>query len=187
MKQYFLVIVGLCWLTLSLLVVPSLTLADDNSVPAPLGFAIGQADFDEVRKQLSRKTEVRNPGRNHYTRGKMLDVDGTPFGIRNLKTVRFIFNKDRTLAATLMTLRKSGFDPTFSHLASKNTLVSKEIPFVGSKSARFQKGNVVIVLDAPHLSFDMKIIYMTKSFERLYTAKLKEDIKREKQRERSNF
>lgn len=187
MKRYHLTVIRLCWLSLSLLVLPSLALADTQTPPSPLGFAVGQANFDEVHTQLSRKAKVRNPGRNHYTRGKMFDVNGAPFGIRNLKTVRFIFNKDETLVATLMTLRQSGFNSTYNHLASKYTLVSKDIPFVGNKSARFREGDVVIVLDAPHMGFDMQLIYMGESFEKLYREKSQEDSKQEQSKERSNF
>ena len=61
-----------------------------------------------------------------------------------------------------MTLPKS-VKPTFEMLRKKYTLVSKQIPFVGDSSARFSQGASVILLDAPHLSFEMTLSYLSET------------------------
>ena len=64
-------------------------------------------------------------------------------------------------------------------LIGKQTLVGKQIPFVGSKYARFKSGDVIIELEAPHMSFTMTVTYMTAAFERVYQASRRGKKKRE--------
>lgn len=187
MKRHHLILIRLCWLSLSLLVWPSLALADTPTPPSPLGFAVGQADLKRVRKELSKKTAVHNAGINFYTKGPMLEVDGGNLGIKRLKRVRFIFDTDKRLVVVLMTFHQGGFDATYSHLASKHTLVSKKIPFVGDKEAKFKNGNVSIVLESPHLGFETNLVYMTQDFKKHFLRKSKDDSRQEKRLERSNF
>lgn len=47
------------------------------------------------------------------------------------------------------------FDVVYDRLAAKYALVRKQIPFVGSKYARIKSGDVIIELEAPHMSFTM--------------------------------
>jgi hypothetical protein len=46
-------------------------------------------------------------------------------------------------------------------LRKKYKVVSQQIPFVGDAHARLTQGTSVILLDAPHLSFEMTLNYLS--------------------------
>jgi hypothetical protein len=85
-----------------------------------------------------------------------------------LSEITFIFDQSEKLAAVLMTMPKDSFQPTLNALTKKYKLVAKEVPFVGNASAKLQQGDSVIELNAPHLSFEMSVQYLTKSLKQSY-------------------
>lgn len=56
-----------------------------------------------------------------------------------------------------------GFEETNSVLARKYTKKKLINPFVGDKYARYVNGSDVIELNAPHMDFEMSLIYLTKA------------------------
>ena len=190
MKSIKLLIQRLNWLIVLVSLLPA-GAAAEKTAPSPLGFTVGQAALAEVKKGLAKKAEVLDAGLNHYTHGQMLEVKGEGLGMRRLKRARFVFDKDKRLVAVLMHLHKgamqTGFDETYAHLAAKYQLVSKQVPFVGNREARFRQGDVSIILESPHLGFEMSLVYMTRAFETQFRSRSKADTRQEKSRERSNF
>jgi hypothetical protein len=156
----------------------------------PLGFAIGEAKRKTITETLAGKSDLKSDGINYYSQGPMLTIPGKGLGIEGLLDVRFIFDRHDTLVGVVMTLDKEfdqGFDKTYRRLAAKYHVVKKSVPFVGNKSARFEAGNTVIELEAPHLSFTMSLAYMTREFESGYRYKLRRDQKNREQREAQQF
>lgn len=49
---------------------------------------------------------------------------------------------------------KNKFDQLLPSLNEKYKLISKDIPFVGNKRAKFSDGNTEIALNSEHLSFN---------------------------------
>lgn len=144
---------------------------------APLGLEIGAATAAQVKAKLGGTTSLSELGKNKFTEGVMLGGDGGGLGVDGLKQITFIFGKDDVLQAVLMTLEKD-FNRTFEMLRKKYTLVSKQIPFVGDSYARFSQGASAVVLDAPHLSFEMTLRYISSAFDQAYKARAKADDNR---------
>jgi len=162
-----------------------------NDPVAPLSFAIGQATRKAVEDGLKGRTKLRNDGINRFSNGPMLTATGANLGIEDLTEVLFIFDPKGILVALRMTLRKGpmdgNFDRTYKHLAAKYPVVSRDVPFVGNKAARFRHGNVLIDLESQHLSFVLTVSYMTTDFEATYAAERRKDAEQQKQRERGQF
>ena len=91
------------------------------------------------------------------------------------------------LAAVILTLDKRRYAELKKVLASEYRLVSDRAPFVGDQKARFRKGAVTITADAPHLSFDMSIIYAHDKFESAMEAGQKQQALETRKRERAAF
>ena len=128
--------------------------------PKPLGFELGKATIEDVQNTY-KTTEA---GISAYTEGKMLNVDAYEVGLQDLQKVLFIFNPDGTLSVVDMTFRKTKFDELYGQLNKKYKLVKKQIPFVGNKYAEYKNGKSTVKLDAPHMSFELDVIYGQNSF-----------------------
>lgn len=134
---------------------------------APLGFELGKASLDSVCASAG----VEWPQQiSNITKGPFLRLDGEKFSLPGLKDVILQFDTDQKLQAVLMTLPKGGmgsqgFDKYFKYLDSAYDLVDSKRAFVGNQKASFRASNAVIELTAPHLSFDLTVLYMTAKFE----------------------
>jgi hypothetical protein len=121
----------------------------------------------------------------------MLLADGAGLGVEGLQSALFIFDNKETLVTVQMTLNKGAlgevFDRTYERLAAKYKLARKAVPFVGDKYARFEKGDAVIELSAPHLSFAMTVTYMTRGFEQAFKALSTKDAQDKEKREGGQF
>lgn len=180
-------------IVLMLILLPSMALANDQSptTVSPLGYTIGSATLASVEKSLRRKTDVKPNGTNRYSAGPMLLAEGAGLGVEGLQSALFIFDSKETLVAIQLTLNKGAlgeeFDRTYERLAAKYKLVRKTVPFVGDKVARFEKGDAVIELSAPHLSFAMTVTYMTRGFEQAFKALSRKDAQDKEKHEGSQF
>lgn len=148
-----------------LLVIVSLVLAltSTNSAfadPKPLGFELGKATIEDVQNTY----KTTDAGISVHTEGKMLNVDAYEVGLQDLQKVLFIFNSDGTLSVVDMTFIKTKFDELYGQLNKKYKLVKKQIPFVGNKYAEYKNGKSTVKLDAPHMSFELDVIYGQNSF-----------------------
>lgn len=181
--------IALCLFALLVPATPEAAQAEPGS-PAPLGFVIGQATYDEVESALKQKTRVKPIGTNPYSRGPMLRADGD-LGLDNLQRAVFIFNPDKRLVAVVLTFTKQAMDANFgtlyAHLASKYTLVTKRVPFVGNKTARFSQGDVLIDIESLHMDFVISIMYRTKAFERVFRDHLQQKQQRQSEDTRKQF
>lgn len=145
--------------------------------PAPFGFELGKATYSEV----TAKYPAKQSGTNEYSQGKVIAVDKSNFELNGLQgDVIFTFDTNDKLIAVVAILHKDKFDDIFSSLR-KYKLVSKNVPFVGNKSAKFKDGTCEIILDAPHLSFQMELIYVMSDFYK----KLQNSTKQEEQNRKS--
>lgn len=191
MNRFHIHLVRLATIVLYLHSTIGTVLAAEKSAPAPLGFVIGEASLHAVRSQLKKKTDVRDAGINRYSQGPMLEANGEKLAVDDLKHALFIFNKDNQLVAVELTLynvgRNGSFGRVFSHLSAKYTMVSQRMPFVGNKKARFESGETVILLDAPHMDFEMKVTYVTRDLEKRWQSQIKKDSEKRKHDMREQF
>ncbi|HEU5075607.1 MAG TPA: hypothetical protein VFU02_15550 [Polyangiaceae bacterium] len=146
---------------------------------APLGLEIGYANLAGARAQLA---SLEAAGTNEYTRGPMYRSSES-LGIDGLRQVLLIFAPDESLQAVAMTFAK---DPkgAFPLLAQKYRVVENRIDgFMNRGTARLEKGESWIRIDAPHLSFEMEILYISKDLQAKFeqsSARKQEDQRQHK-------
>lgn len=145
-----------------------------NINPAPLGLELGYATEGDLLALPGAKALEKDQGANKINGGTSYyakeKLEG--FGINGLKEIYFLFNKQQKLDAVLMVLPKGSdkdanagnFKEVLSMLSGKYTLVRKNVPFVGDSSATLKHGDSQITLDAPHLNFDMQLMYASNDF-----------------------
>ncbi len=161
----------------ALLALPMVAVAD----PTPFGLEIGKATIKDVKAKYS----AQKTGINKYSGGEMYDISGINFD--GLQKATVIFSREGKLLAVLTTLPKSKFDGLLSALSNKYKLVSKQIPFVGNKSAKLVDGNTEITLDAPHLSFQMEMNYINKDLWKAYKSQSNKEREQKKKSEQSQL
>jgi hypothetical protein len=154
---------------------------------APLGLELGVATYAQVKQQVGGKTSLSDAGTNKYSGGKMLQGNGDGLGIEGLSEITFIFDASDKLAAVLMTLPKDSFPKTLSALSGKYKLIEKQVPFVGNASARLQQGDSIIEMNAPHLSFEMSVSYMTKGLKQAFTQQASNERAAKEKRQADQF
>ncbi|KQZ52561.1 hypothetical protein ASD92_18755 [Massilia sp. Root1485] len=92
----------------------------------------------------------------------MLWSNGDGLGVEGLTDALFLFDKDGVLAGVVMTVPKNPVG-MLSKLSSKYVTVSNKVDsFMGYGYARLQKGDSVVEIDSPHLSFTMEVRYLSK-------------------------
>ena len=135
---------------------------------APFGVELGVATMEQVKATLGTDVKVTNAGPNKFTEGQMLDVLGPDLNVEGVQGVRFVFDKSDVLAGVIVVMDK---DPNglVKSLGAKYKLKKNNInKFMNNGSATFEKGDSVILVDAPHMSFTMEVDYLTKSMYALY-------------------
>ena len=131
---------------------------------SPLGLEIGYANLSGVKQKLGSMTSLSEAGTSEHTGGKIFSSDGQGLGVDGLSKFITVFDKSETLVAVIMTMPKN-VDSTYSKLSEKYKPVSKNVDeFMGYGSAKLEKGDSLIILEAPHLSFAMDVVYATKEF-----------------------
>ena len=88
---------------------------------------------------------------------------------------------------TRATFRVDRYDEVLKAPRSKYALEDEQRPFVGNRSARFKAGVVEIVVDAPHLSFDMAVLYATPAFRQQMKAQQRREQDAERRRDAASF
>lgn len=152
---------------------------------APLGLEIGVATIQSAKSHLGSRARLQDAGINRYSGGTMLKAKAEDLGVDGLRDITLIFDKSNVLVGLIMTMDKRPKD-TYKTLSIKYSVKENKInTFMDYGYARFSKGNSVIELDAPHMSFDMEVRYLTKGFMSTYTQKTEASAK-EAAEKRSN-
>jgi len=149
--------------------------------PKPFGLEIGKATITDVKDNYS----TSSLGINKYSNGPMYELAGIEMD--GLEEITIIFDKSGKLAAVLTVFRKSKFDFLLDSLSKKYELYSKKVPFVGSKSATLVDGDVEITLDAPHMSFKMKLNYISNSLLQKYQQESTAENQKQREREQAQL
>ncbi len=139
---------------------------------APLGFVLGRATQAEVKNLVPPDANLRDIGTNSYSGGPMLKSDGAGSGIDALRWVTYIFDKNELLVAVSMKMDKHRFEQVYGVLKEKYPVIQQSIPFVGNKRVKLGYDDVFVEIDAPHLSFEMGVNYMTQNFYQKYAQAL---------------
>lgn len=150
---------------------------------APLGVEIGYANLAGVKSKLGATVKFEDRGTNEYSSGPMLISSGEGLGVEGLSQLVLIFDKSNVLVGVLMTLPKNP-EAVMEKLSTKYQVVDNKIDtFMNNGYARLEKGDSLIEIEAPHLSFQMEVRYLTKKLMADFQQKSADDAakKREEQ------
>ncbi|WP_042697339.1 hypothetical protein [Azospirillum sp. B506] len=161
-----------------------------QDIPKPLGVPLG-AGVSDVKAAFAGKF-LEEVGENRFTNGPMFATSGTGFDVEDLNKVLLIFDRQERLAALQMTMGTGGFgkpayDRVLGYLKSQYPVISSINPRVGDKKAVFEIKNARIKIDAPHMSFDMTVTYMAKSFHKSFTDTISSEKSAKRKSEASRF
>lgn len=135
---------------------------DPPSNAAPLGLELGYANIDGVKETIGSTATLQDNGTNQFSGGPMLISDGAGLGVEGLSSVLLVFDKSDVLVGMVMTLPKAPAD-MLKKLSTKYSVVDNRIDsFMDKGYARLAKGDSLVEIDAPHLSFTMEVRYLTK-------------------------
>jgi len=148
--------------------------------PAAFGLELGKATLKDI--EANHKVIKRNDA---IFDGHIVNIEPHKLGLEELKSVFFYCDKDGVIQSTVLVMNQEKFDDMFKALSGKYKLVSKDIPFVGTKSAYFEDGASIIFINAPHLSFEMEVAYQTKKFSDALHKKHDQQKTDEREKEKS--
>src|SRR5699024_4242314 len=135
----------------------------------------------------ARFPTAREMGLNTWSGGPMYRVEGSALPLDGATSAVFIFDQDDRLDATLINLRKSRFEVIKDLLDTRYQRTSSREPFVGNTSVRCDAYDIVITLEAPHMSFEMELGYHTSKFLRLFRQGSEARQQEHRQAERSQL
>lgn len=148
----------------------------DSSV---LGLKMGQTTISELKQMY----DVEHTGTNSWSLGEMYSINKRDIPLEGLEQATAIFDTDGKLVCVNMTIGKYRFEEMNSQLKKKYKVTKSVIPFVGDKFVSLKDGNTIIQLDAPHMSFEMSLLYAQKSFMDSFKSGSKKKEEQKKQKE----
>ncbi|HHR6225367.1 TPA: hypothetical protein ACS724_003938 [Providencia alcalifaciens] len=134
-----------------------------------IGITINQ----DTKEDIEKKYVIENKD------GEVWELKRSEIPIEGIKKAEVIF-QDKHVKGVWLVVNKYRFDYFFDALKSKYKLIKKDIPFVGDQYAQFEKENVLIWIDAPHMGFNMDVVYMDKKYKKeldIYRNKMKQEKK----------
>ncbi|MCX7099417.1 MAG: hypothetical protein NTV43_16090 [Methylococcales bacterium] len=129
--------------------------------PAPFGLEIGKATLADVEKTYSIEQQT---GVNKYSKGPVYKVPINQVNFDGLEELKITFNEKGVFIGLEATLQKSQLKSLHESLSKKYKVVSEDIPSVGNSFVEYLNGSTSIFLVAPHMSFEMRLIYANKEF-----------------------
>lgn len=142
-----------------------LALATQGTVDAadaslrPLGIGLG-AKVDEVRAHLDAAGARCRASTNADSRNLVLSCRGG-FQLAGLQQSQFVFSADGILQGVVLTLPKDRWRDVTAALSERYSTERRVEPFVGSRSAQYRGAGGRVIAEAPHLSFEMTVVYAT--------------------------
>ena len=137
----------------------SIAMAENAS---PFGLEVGVATLSQVQKQIGDKTPLTPTGINKYSAGKMFEIDGSGLTVEGVNAVTFIFDQAELLVGVIVSMPKNPKSLVKTFSGKYKVINNKVDNFMNYGTAQFSKGDTVIEIDAPHLSFAMEVRYMSK-------------------------
>lgn len=146
---------------------------------APFGLELGKATTVDVQKFAPKHDST---GMNDYSHGPQWETDGRESDIDGLTHVTYIFDQSNVLVAVIMEFPKEPVG-MMKVLGAKYKLVSNRVnTFMNNGDARYEKGDSYIDIDAPHMSFEMHVIYATKGLMKAFGQTVSNDAARKNAR-----
>ena len=155
---------------------------------APFGFEIGTDTLMSSRtKAIEKGYAHKIDGKNKYTGGLMLDIDVSSAQVNGVKKLILIFDRQETLQGVIFNTRKNHFNNFDGFISQKYVPVKRQVPFVGNKYVEYQAPNAIIKLNAPHMGFEMNILYASQELLSSFNKISKAENAKKKQNAASQF
>ena len=165
---------------LGCIVIPhTLPAAEDEGV-GPFGLVLGQSSPSVL---ADRFPSASHRGISTWTRGALYQVPGSELPLQGAKHAVFVFDLDEQLDAAFITIEKRRFHEVMRLLDGQYRRLSASVPHVGNRHVKWEADDIVIELDAPHLSFEMELQYQTKQFLEQFERGQAEQREQQRQRE----
>lgn len=129
---------------------------------APFGVELGVASLSDVQKQIGTQAKLNPTGKNLYSGGKMFVADGKALNVEGVRSVTFIFDTSDLLAGVIVSMSKDPKSLTKSFSEKYQVITNQIDGFLNYGYAKYQKGESFIEINAPHLSFEMEVRYLSK-------------------------
>jgi len=143
--------------------------------PSPIGLELDKSNLSD----LTKKYTIIKKQPNHWD-GYNYNIDVKDIQLENISSALIICNDQEVIQAVILSIKKHKFQEFYDMLANKYTVKEKNIPFVGNKLAIFTDDQCTIILDAPHLDFDMELAYITNEFFKKFNDKSDKERKQKK-------
>ncbi|MEI8295084.1 MAG: hypothetical protein WCG04_00995 [Alphaproteobacteria bacterium] len=142
---------------------------------APFGLELNKATM----KDLESKYDIlkKSKKKDNVT---FAAISPRLLALKDLKEASFVFDGRDVLQAVILKMGKYKFNEMYDILSEKYQLTRKDIPFIGDKVAYFSQDDSKIILEAPHMSFDLEVTYVTNAF-------LKESNDKQKDQKKSDL
>lgn len=156
-----------------LVMLPLLLHADTSA----FGMTLGKTTLDEFTKEYPSAVKE---GVSEWTNGAIYSIPTNDLSFDGVKGDYIIFTQEGKLTAITIDIDKERFNKINGMHSKKYKVIKKEIPFVGNKFVSYKNGDDVIELNAPHLSFEMNLLYAEKKFMNdYYKRKSEKDSKKD--------
>jgi antitoxin component YwqK of YwqJK toxin-antitoxin module len=144
------------------------------------GYALGTLRWADVVFDVFGRQHAfpEDGGVNRFSEGRMLTLGGARLAGTNIEKMTLIFDRDDVLTALTATTRKQRGSDVSSDVikqlhkeySKKYTVLSASMPFVGDCHAEYRRDGCEILLDAPHLGFEMNVTLRSASFSKQFVA-----------------
>jgi antitoxin component YwqK of YwqJK toxin-antitoxin module len=138
------------------------------------GYTLGKIRFaDAVFGTFERAHAFPDDaGENKFSGGRMLSLGSSLVDAPGVEKITLVFDRDDMLTAIFASAKKQqgsdAYADVFKRLhaeySKRYSVISASIPFVGDCHAEYKNDGCSIVLDAPHLNFDMDIVMRSDAF-----------------------
>ncbi|PCJ29856.1 MAG: hypothetical protein COA94_00430 [Rickettsiales bacterium] len=148
---------------------------------SPFGCKIGITTFEEVEKMY----KLTQSGSNKWSGGMMYNITPiTQVDFTGINNINLIFDDNKIIQGLIAKFDKNKFHDLFLFLESKYNIVSKQIPYVGNKSAKFSMINGTIELESMHLSGHTSLIFTTNKLDKSFKkgTQLEKTLKTQKEK-----
>lgn len=145
------------------------------------GFTLGKTTYAEVQSR------GQAAGTNRYSGGPMLTLSPGEVTLEGLQSFLLIFDPEQRLAAMVLTIGKHRFDSVHELLRGRYAVREARVPFVGNRYVRYGATGSTIELDAPHLSFEMTLLYQRDDFVKAFRAEQQRERDDKQRREANQF
>jgi len=126
---------------------------------APFGLELDKTTMKDLESRYDILKKIKR--KDNVT---LIEISPRLLSLKGLQEASFFFDDRDVLQAVILTMNKSNFNEMYGILSEKYKLTEKNIPFVGDKFASFSQEDCSIFLEAPHLSFNLLVTYVTNTF-----------------------